>query len=153
MHDEFLRLVARAYVKNEAEIENHGMPFGKTLFVFPNRRSMKFFQKYLGEEFGKIYSMPLFTPDMLTISELFNEISRLDTVDPIEAQYILYRNYISLKYPDIEQRLLLLIQSLSSNLNSTMVVHMGQCLQCDLLLDVLRFVSFQCARGTFRQEP
>ena len=80
---------------------NHGMPFEGTVFVFPNRRSMKFFQKYLGEEFGKIYSMPLFTPDMLTISELFNEISRLDTVDPIEAQYILYRNYISLKYPEI----------------------------------------------------
>ena len=99
MHDEFLRLVARAYVKNEAEIENHGMPFGKTLFVFPNRRSMKFFQKYLGEEFGKIYGKPLFSPQMLTISELFSEISGLAPVDPIEAKCILYRKYICLKYP------------------------------------------------------
>ncbi|MBP3342938.1 MAG: PD-(D/E)XK nuclease family protein [Bacteroidales bacterium] len=99
MHDEFLRLVARAYVKNEAEIENHGMPFGKTLFVFPNRRSMKFFQKYLGEEFGKVYGKPLFSPQMLTISELFSEISGLAPVDPIEAKCILYRKYICLKYP------------------------------------------------------
>ena len=93
MGEEFLRLVARAYV-------NHGMPFGKTLFVFPNRRSMKFFQKYLGEEYGKLYNKPLFSPDMLTISELFSDLSGMRIVDPIEAQYILYRNYISLKYPD-----------------------------------------------------
>lgn len=92
MGEEFLRLVARAYV-------NHGMPFGKTLFVFPNRRSMKFFQKYLGEEHGKLYNRPLFSPDMLTISELFSNISGMRIADPIEAQYILYRNYISLKYP------------------------------------------------------
>lgn len=92
MGEEFLRLVARAYV-------NHGMPFGKTLFVFPNRRSMKFFQKYLGEEHGKVYNKPLFSPQMLTISELFSDISGISQVDPIEAQYILYRNYIALKYP------------------------------------------------------
>ena len=92
MGEEFLRLVARAYV-------NHGMPFGKILFVFPNRRSMKFFQKYLGEEYGKLYGKPLFSPQMLTISELFSDISGISQVDPIEAQYILYRNYINLKYP------------------------------------------------------
>lgn len=93
---EFLRLVASAYATHA---DNHGMPFEGMLFVFPNRRSMKFFQKYLGEEFGKIHNRPLFSPQMLTISELFNRISGISTVDPIEAQYILYRNYISLKYP------------------------------------------------------
>ncbi len=106
---EFLRLVASAYAKHQAwpaesagscRETGHGIPFEGVLFVFPNRRSMKFFQKYLGEEFGKIYNRPLFSPQMLTISELFNKISGISTVDPIEAQYILYRNYISLKYPD-----------------------------------------------------
>lgn len=108
---EFLRLVARAYVCNEAyvkqssdssggssDISFKGMPFEGTTFVFPNRRSLKFFQKYLGEEFGKRFSMPLFSPDMVTISELFSSIGSLEIVDPIEAQYVLYRNYLSLKY-------------------------------------------------------
>ncbi len=99
--DEFLRLVARAFVVNEADAPSaNGMPFGDICFVFPNRRSMKFFQKYLGEEFGRVKSRPLFSPQMVTISELFSSISGLESVDPIEAQYILYRNYIALKYGD-----------------------------------------------------
>ncbi len=96
---EFLRSAARAFVKNEALafIDAPAHPFGDTTFVFPNRRSMKFFQKYLGEEYGKVYNKPLFSPLMLTISELFGELSGLQSIDPIEAQYILYRNYIELK--------------------------------------------------------
>ncbi len=102
---EFLRLVARAFVKNEgsAYIKNsvasgNVQPFGDTSFVFPNRRSMKFFQKYLGEEYGNVTGKPLFSPQMLTISELFDQLSGLQIADPIEALYILYRNYIMLKY-------------------------------------------------------
>lgn len=93
---EFLRLVARAFVENEAR-SYMAQPFGDTVFVFPNRRSMKFFQKYLGEEFGRIYAKPLFSPQMLTISELFGNLCTLKPVDNIEAQYVLYRNYIALK--------------------------------------------------------
>ena len=89
---EFLRLVASAYVQNEGESVR------EATFVFPNRRSLIFFQKYLGEEYGKIFNKPLFSPQMLTISELFTSISGLVQADPIEAQYILYKNYISLKY-------------------------------------------------------
>lgn len=96
---EFLRLVARTFVQNEAGDEHaNGFPFGEAAFVFPNRRAMKFFQKYLGEEFGKVYGRPFFSPDLITISELFNELSGLTPVDPVEAQYILYRNYIALKF-------------------------------------------------------
>ncbi len=104
-NSEFLRLVARAFVKNEGSAyikksaaSGNMQPFGDTTFVFPNRRSMKFFQKYMGEEYGRITGKPLFSPQMLTISELFGQLSGLQTVDPIEALYILYRNYIALKY-------------------------------------------------------
>ena len=89
---EFLRLVASAYVQNKGESVR------ESTFVFPNRRSLIFFQKYLGEEYGKRYSKPLFSPQMLTISELFISISGLKQVDPIEAQYILYKQSIGLKY-------------------------------------------------------
>lgn len=92
---EFLRLVASAYVQNE------GVSVREATFVFPNRRSLIFFQKYLGEEYGKRFNKPLFSPQMFTISELFTSISGLAQADPIEAQYILYRNYISLRYPDL----------------------------------------------------
>lgn len=91
---EFLRLVAAAYVSNE------GASVGEKCFVFPNRRSLIFFQKYLGEEYGKSFGKPLFSPQMVTISELFTSISGLRVIDPIEALYILYRNYILLKYPN-----------------------------------------------------
>lgn len=91
---EFLRLVAAAYVNNE------GAAVGEKCFVFPNRRSLIFFQKYLGEEYGKSFGKPLFSPQMVTISELFTSISGLRQIDPIEALYILYRNYILLKYPN-----------------------------------------------------
>ncbi len=94
---EFLRLVARAFVENE------GTSVAEKSFVFPNRRSLIFFQKYLGEEYGKVYGKPLLSPRMLTISELFASISGLQQADPIEAQYILYRNYIKLKYPQLPQ--------------------------------------------------
>lgn len=93
---EFLRLVAGAFVQNE------GTSVVEKTFVFPNRRSLIFFQKYLGEEYGKVFRKPLLSPQMLTISELFVSISGLQQIDPIEAQYILYRNYIELKYPQLE---------------------------------------------------
>ena len=92
---EFLRLVASAYVQNEGESVR------EATFVFPNRRSLIFFRKYLGEEYGKIFKKPLFSPQMLTISELFASVSDLLPVDPIEAQYILYCRYISLKYSGV----------------------------------------------------
>ena len=96
---EFLRLVAGAYAHNE------GASVGDKTFVFPNRRSLIFFQKYLGEEYGKLYGKPLLSPQMLTISELFASISGLELADPIEVQYILYKNYIRLKYPELDQAL------------------------------------------------
>ena len=83
---EFLRQVASAFVENERErLKDY-------CFVFPNRRSLLFFQKYLGEESGRA----LLSPVMLTVNELFAELSGLRPADRIEALYRLYRIYAEL---------------------------------------------------------
>lgn len=91
MENQFLREVARAYVAYcGADLEVY-------TFVFPNRRSLKFFTKYLGEAYGRTYGMPLLAPALITINDLFGELSGLSVVDPVEALYILYRHYMRLK--------------------------------------------------------
>ena len=53
MEGSFLRSVAKAYVQS-GELDS--------IFVLPNRRSMKFFQKYLGMEYGALHGKPMFSP-------------------------------------------------------------------------------------------
>ena len=89
MHNQFLRQVAAAFVAND-DLECR--------FVLPNRRSMKFFQKFLGQEYGKRWGRPLFTPKTGTINELFLELADLQEADPVEQLYILYKEYIAIKY-------------------------------------------------------
>ncbi|MFA6704132.1 MAG: hypothetical protein WCS05_04950, partial [Bacteroidales bacterium] len=68
-------------------------------FVFPNKRSMAFFRKYLGEEYGKINRapdgspMPLFSPRMVTISDLFSDLSGLHTADYLTLIVELWKCY------------------------------------------------------------
>ncbi len=59
-------------------------------FVFPNRRAGLFFQKYLSEIYGK----PLFSPTILTISDLFMRLSDKQTADRISMLFTLYDIYI-----------------------------------------------------------
>lgn len=89
MENQFLRQVAAAFVAND--------DLG-CRFVLPNRRSMKFFQKFLGEEYGKKWGRPLFSPQIGTINELFVELADLVPADSVEQLYILYKEYIALKY-------------------------------------------------------
>lgn len=83
MRQEFLRQVAEVY------LEKHGHEMRDLLFVFPNRRSSVFFQRYLGEQAG----MPVFTPDITTINSLFGELSGLAAGDRLELLYELYKIY------------------------------------------------------------
>jgi hypothetical protein len=59
-------------------------------FIFPNRRSGLFFRKYLSQAAGK----PVFAPAILTISELFQQLSRKQPADRIAMLFILYRIYV-----------------------------------------------------------
>jgi hypothetical protein len=68
-------------------------------FIFPNKRSMAFFRKYLGEEYGKVNRapdgspMPMFSPGMVTISDLFSDLSGLHTADYLTLIVELWKCY------------------------------------------------------------
>lgn len=80
----FLRQVAATYLKF------HGTDISNMVFVFPNRRSGIFFQKYLALEAGR----PLFSPTILTISELFSELSPLRVADRTTMLFRLFEIFI-----------------------------------------------------------
>ncbi len=73
-----------------AFLKRYGTEISDMTFVFPNRRSGIFFQKYLAIEAGK----PLFSPKILTISELFQEFSSLSTADRTTLLFRLYTIFI-----------------------------------------------------------
>lgn len=80
---EFLREVARTFVAAAGDDLRH------YCFVFPNRRSSLFFRKYLGQASGK----PVFSPAMITINDLFSQLSGLRTIDKTSLLYRLYLVY------------------------------------------------------------
>lgn len=61
-------------------------------FVFPNRRAGVFFQKYLMEIAGK----PIFSPNTLTIQELFASFSTKQEPDKVSLLVLLYRKFIEI---------------------------------------------------------
>lgn len=71
------------YEKWEAEVS-------RLAFVFPNRRTGLFFQKYLSE----VADTPLFSPTILTINDLFIQLSGKQSADRIGMLFILYDIYI-----------------------------------------------------------
>lgn len=79
----FLYNVAKAYFKE------YGNQVSNFTFVFPNRRAGLFFQKYLSQ----IAKRPIFSPEILTISDLFSRLSGLTVSDRIEQLFILYDEY------------------------------------------------------------
>ncbi len=82
----FLQAVAEKFYEKE------GVGISDLCFVFPNRRSSLFFQRYLGKAAGK----PIFSPRLITINDLFVELSGYKPVDKIEALYIIYQHYVDL---------------------------------------------------------
>lgn len=70
--------------------EEYGAEVSRLAFVFPNRRTGLFFQKYLSEVADK----PLFSPTILTINDLFLQLSGKQTADRISMLFTLYDIYI-----------------------------------------------------------
>ncbi|MDO4754742.1 MAG: PD-(D/E)XK nuclease family protein [Parabacteroides sp.] len=67
----------------------YGADVSRLAFVFPNRRAGLFFQKYLSEVSAK----PLFSPTILTINDLFVQLSGKQTADRISMLFKLYEIY------------------------------------------------------------
>ena len=80
----FLQLVARHLY---ARI---GTDLSRTAIVFPNKRASLFFNEYLTAESDK----PLWSPAYLSISELFHQLSPLQTGDSIRLVFELYKTFV-----------------------------------------------------------
>lgn len=80
----FLYNVANAYFKA------YGNSISRYTFVFPNRRAGVFFQYYLSQ----IAKQPVFSPEIVTISDMFEKLSDLQKADRIEMLFMLYDIYI-----------------------------------------------------------
>ena len=69
--------------------QQYGAEIHRLAFVFPNRRAGLFFQKYLSE----ISEKPLFSPSILTINDLFMQLSGKHPADKIQMLFRLYERY------------------------------------------------------------
>lgn len=81
--DKYLKQVASYLYKKK------GDTLTQTTIVFPNRRSGLFFQKYL----SSILEHPIFSPEIITISDLVRRIADLRPVDPTIAIIELFNVY------------------------------------------------------------
>ncbi|WP_029904563.1 PD-(D/E)XK nuclease family protein [Prevotella sp. 10(H)] len=79
----FLYNVAQAYYKA------YGQDISRYTFVFPNRRAGIFFQHYLSQIVGK----PIFSPEILTVTDLFEKLSPYKKADRIEMLFLLFDIY------------------------------------------------------------
>ena len=71
-------------------------------FVFPNRRSMVFFKKYLCESVAShCLAVPFRAPRMLTINDLFHQAMEAHPTDKVRLLLALYESYAELN-PDHE---------------------------------------------------
>ena len=91
--DPFLLQVARHYYK--------GQDIEKKCFVFPNRRSMVFFRKYLGDLIKQQGGKPLILPPMYTVNDFFCTLYGTATTDRLRLLLKLYSVY-STFYPKAE---------------------------------------------------
>ena len=85
MPKQFLKQVAEHYY-NVGEVE-------RCCFIFPNRRSMAFFSKYLSEAV-KGADKPIIAPAMFTVNDFFYKISGKKSIDRVTQLLELYQAYV-----------------------------------------------------------
>ena len=83
----FLRLVARAFVDNEAD------KMRDYCFVFPNRRSGTFFTKEITD---LAVNKPFMLPEVTTITQFIADITNGIEIHRIEALLLLYQEYCNI---------------------------------------------------------
>lgn len=88
MAKEFLRQVAEHYY-SDGSIQNR-------CFIFPNRRSLAFFKKYLGAEVAASGSGPVSAPKMYTVNDFFAHLAGVGASSRIQLLLELYGCYSKL---------------------------------------------------------
>lgn len=85
----FLKQVADIYYKEDN--------IGRRCFVFPNRRAMVFFRKYLSEAVASTEgAAPMFVPEMMTVNDFFYRAGKVRAADRVTLLLELYGCYKSL---------------------------------------------------------
>ena len=85
------------FLKQVADFYYRSGDVGRRCFVFPNRRSMVFFTKYLAEAVASDpLAVPVLAPQMLTINDLFHKLGGVTSADRIRLLMLLYRCYRNL---------------------------------------------------------
>ena len=84
----FLKQVAQYYYESGKA--------GGRCFIFPNRRSMVFFKKYLTEAVVVASDKPLRMPRLLTVNEFFSKVAPVSVADRGTLLVILYDCYVKL---------------------------------------------------------
>ena len=85
------------FLKQVAEHYYNGGGVERCCFIFPNRRSMAFFMKYLSESV-KGASSPIIAPQMFTINDFFYAISGKKAIDRVTQLLELYQAYVEVFY-------------------------------------------------------
>ena len=88
------------FLKQAAEHYYNRETLEKTCFVFPNRRSIVFFRKYLAERVRQ-EGCPLSVPPMYTINDFFCLVHGVEVTDRVRLLMTLYGSYKTL-YPNAE---------------------------------------------------
>ena len=70
----------------------HGQNIANLTIVFPNRRAGLFFTEYL----NRLITGPTFSPEIITIQELFSNISKLQNADQLQLIFHLFKIYKNL---------------------------------------------------------
>lgn len=83
----FLKQVADHYY-NKGDIERY-------CFIFPNRRSMVFFSRYLSEAVrdGGVLARPILAPEMLTVNDFFHKVAKVRSIDRVRLLIELHECY------------------------------------------------------------
>ena len=87
----FLRQVARHYYTNGA-----GSDISRLCFVFPNRRALRFFEHYLGQEIAACGHGPVVSPQLFTVNDFFYHAVGARPSDRISLLLELYGCYKTL---------------------------------------------------------
>ena len=86
------------FLKQVADHYHDKGDISRKCFVFPNRRSMVFFRKWLSAKIAESSSQcPILAPQMLTVNDLFYKIAGLNVTDRVTLLVELYDCYKELK--------------------------------------------------------
>jgi len=77
-----------------ADVSARYSSLDKVTIVFPNRRAILFFRKYLAAHISK----PVFSPRMVTIEEFIQSFSTLRVLDKLQLIFELYKSYCKVMY-------------------------------------------------------